>query len=127
MKSDKPIILVTNDYGITSPGIRALIEMMRLIGEVVVVILLCSVPLLSYSQGKTTPDIAYGTKPKFERISLEQGLSQLTVYCIFRDSRGFMWFGTQDGLNRYDGYEFTHFKNDPNNPHSISHNRIWSI
>lgn len=48
----------------------------------------------------------------FERITSEnvkimKGLSQNSVYCILQDSRGFMWFGTWDGLNKYDGYEFT--------------------
>jgi ligand-binding sensor domain-containing protein len=38
---------------------------------------------------------------KFERISIGQGLSQSTVYCILQDSRGFMWFGTHDGLNKF--------------------------
>jgi len=42
----------------------------------------------------------------FEEISIEQGLSQSAVFCIFQDSRGFMWFGTEDGLNRYNGYGF---------------------
>jgi hypothetical protein len=57
---------------------------------------------------------AAGTGPdqhiRFERISLEQGLSQGTVYSILQDSKGFMWFATQDGLNKYDGYEFTVYK-----------------
>lgn len=43
---------------------------------------------------------------RFDRISIEQGLSQSSVHVIFQDSRGFLWFGTQDGLNRYDGYSF---------------------
>lgn len=46
----------------------------------------------------------------FQRVSVEQGLSQSSVFCILQDSSGFMWFGTQDGLNRYDGYEFTVFR-----------------
>lgn len=50
---------------------------------------------------------------RFERISLEQGLSQSTVFCILQDSQGFMWFGTEDGLNKYDGYNFTIYKNNP--------------
>ncbi|MGE5497015.1 MAG: two-component regulator propeller domain-containing protein [Syntrophothermus sp.] len=47
---------------------------------------------------------------KFERISIEKGLSQSVVYSIYQDSRGFLWIGTQDGLNRYDGYSFRVYK-----------------
>jgi signal transduction histidine kinase/ligand-binding sensor domain-containing protein len=64
---------------------------------------------------------------KFERISSEQGLSQNTINCIFQDSRGFLWFGTQDGLNKFDGYSFEVFKHHPLDPNSISHNWIWDI
>ncbi len=63
----------------------------------------------------------------FERISLEQGLSQGTVNCILQDSKGFMWFGTEDGLNRYDGYEFKIFRPDPGNPSAISHSTVWTL
>ena len=49
----------------------------------------------------------------FASISVEQGLSQSTIYSILKDSRGFMWFGTRTGgLNKYKGYEFIVFKND---------------
>ncbi|MCK5646543.1 MAG: response regulator [Anaerolineales bacterium] len=64
---------------------------------------------------------------QFERISLEQGLSQSVVNTILQDSMGFMWFGTQDGLNRYDGYDFKVYKNDPDNPGSISNNYVTAI
>ena len=64
---------------------------------------------------------------RFGRVSLEQGLSQSAVNCIFQDGRGFMWFGTEDGLNRYDGHTFTVFKNDPEDPTSLAHNFVWSI
>lgn len=46
----------------------------------------------------------------FERITTKDGLSQNNVNCIFQDNRGFMWFGTNDGLNRYDGYDFKTFR-----------------
>jgi signal transduction histidine kinase/ligand-binding sensor domain-containing protein len=49
------------------------------------------------------------------------------VNCILHDSKGLMWFGTNDGLNRYDGYAFTVYKHDPDDPHSLSHNRVWSL
>ncbi len=61
---------------------------------------------------------------KFENISIEDGLSQTSVYCILQDKKGFMWFGTQDGLNRYDGYGFTVFKHDSEDPYSISDSNI---
>ncbi len=64
---------------------------------------------------------------RFEHISVEQGLSQSGVHCIFQDSKGFLWFGTWDGLNRYDGYSFTVFKNDPDDPGSLRHNVINTI
>jgi len=63
----------------------------------------------------------------FERISLEEGLSQGTVNCILQDGKGFMWFGTEDGLNRYDGYEFKLFKPDPDDPSAISHFTVWTL
>jgi PAS domain S-box-containing protein len=61
---------------------------------------------------------------QFEAISIESGLSQSTVVCICQDSKDFLWFGTYNGLNRYDGYGFKVFKNDPDNPHSLSNNNI---
>ncbi|MGH7451859.1 MAG: ligand-binding sensor domain-containing protein, partial [bacterium] len=64
---------------------------------------------------------------RFERISLEHGLSQSIVHVIFQDSKGFLWFGAQDGLNKYDGYEFTVYKFDPFDSTSLSENYISSI
>jgi signal transduction histidine kinase/ligand-binding sensor domain-containing protein len=64
---------------------------------------------------------------KFDHIGNKQGLSQSNVLCILQDSRGFMWFGTRDGLNRYDGYKFTVFKNEPANKNSISNNFITDM
>jgi signal transduction histidine kinase/ligand-binding sensor domain-containing protein len=64
---------------------------------------------------------------KFKHLSVEAGLSHSTVNCILQDSKGFMWFGTDDGLNKYDGYSFTVYKHNPDDPFSISHNRIWSL
>ena len=63
----------------------------------------------------------------FEHLSIEDGLSQITVHTILQDSTGFLWFGTKDGLNRYDGYSLTVFRHDPTDSNSISDNFIWSI
>jgi len=68
-----------------------------------------------------------GSNIKFNHLSVEKGLSQSAVTCILQDSKGFMWFGTKDGLNKYDGYNFTVYKYDPQDPHTISNNRILSI
>lgn len=66
----------------------------------------------------------FGQDLKFTRIGSDQGLSQASVICILQDSRGFMWFGTQDGLNRYNGYEMAVYKHDASDSTSISHNYI---
>ncbi len=65
---------------------------------------------------------------KFKHLTHEDGLSQNWVGAILRDSYGYMWFGTtNNGLNRYDGTNFTVYKNDPSEPASISHNTINTI
>jgi ligand-binding sensor domain-containing protein/signal transduction histidine kinase len=64
---------------------------------------------------------------RFDHISIEQGLSQSSVQVIFQDSRGFLWFGTEDGLNRYDGYSFKIYKPDPDVSNSLSDRWITSI
>ena len=63
----------------------------------------------------------------FEHISLAQGLSQSSVYAITQDKYGFLWFATQDGLDRYDGYVFRVFRNDPADSTSISGNYILRL
>jgi len=63
----------------------------------------------------------------FERISVEQGLSQNTVYAILQDHKGFYWFGTEDGLNRYDGINFKVFTHRANDSLSLSNSRVIAI
>jgi signal transduction histidine kinase/ligand-binding sensor domain-containing protein len=65
--------------------------------------------------------------PKFSHLTTIDGLSQSTVFFILRDYKGFMWFGTNEGLNKYDGYKFIVYKHDPENPGSIINNSIYSI
>ncbi len=64
---------------------------------------------------------------RFDRISIEQGLSQVTVNCILQDRVGFLWLGTQDGLNRYDGYGFYVYRNDPDDPTTLPDNWIVAL
>ncbi len=63
----------------------------------------------------------------FNHLTIEDGLSQSSVTCILQDKSGFMWFGTQDGLNRYDGYNFKMFKIIPDDSSSLTSNFIFSI
>jgi ligand-binding sensor domain-containing protein/signal transduction histidine kinase len=56
---------------------------------------------------------------RFEQVSIEHGLSQESVLNILQDRQGFMWFGTQAGLNRYDGYRMTVYRTDPQDPASL--------
>ncbi len=60
----------------------------------------------------------------FQHYSVENGLSQNTVTSIIQDSKGFIWFGTWDGLNKFDGYEFTIYKSQPGDYSNIATNRI---
>ena len=63
----------------------------------------------------------------FKRLSTNEGLSQSAVNAIAQDQDGFLWFGTQDGLNCYDGYEFRVFRHDIGDPSSISDGYVWCI
>lgn len=63
----------------------------------------------------------------FKQLSTADGLSQNSIHAILQDHQGFLWFGSEDGLNRYDGYEFTIYKNNPEDPQSLSNNYILGI
>lgn len=63
----------------------------------------------------------------FRHLTNEQGLSNSTVETIFQDSKGFMWFGTRDGLNKYDGYQIVVYRYNPGDSNSISDNYIKCI
>ena len=71
--------------------------------------------------------VSYSQELKFSRITNEDGLSQSTVHAIIEDEEGFMWFGTQDGLNRYNGYEIKVFRNNPLDSTTLSENNIQSL
>ncbi len=67
--------------------------------------------------------------PEFHvrHIDSSGGLSHNSVYSILQDQDGFLWIGTMDGLNRYDGYEFVTYRHDPDDPQSLSHNFIGTL
>lgn len=60
-------------------------------------------------------------------FTIKQGLTQNTVTAIFRSANGMLWIGTQDGLNRFDGYSFSHFRHDPDDEHSLSDQYVTTI
>lgn len=64
---------------------------------------------------------------RFEHLTVDDGLSQNLVYTILQDHRGFLWFGTKDGLNRYDGYRFTIFRHDPFASTSVSGHEVKAL
>src|SRR5512135_2930158 len=84
-------------------------------------------PALATPPGPPQAQHAPGSLVRFTHLSLDDGLSQNAGLAFFQDRRGYMWIGTQDGLNRYDGHTFTVYKNDPDNPDSLSHNSIIAI
>ncbi len=65
--------------------------------------------------------------PTFYQLTVDEGLSQNSINSITQDSKGFIWICTQDGLNRYDGYEFKIFRHEPGNDNSLSNNYVWSL
>ncbi len=64
---------------------------------------------------------------RFKHLTIVEGLSQNSINAVIKDDRGFIWLGTQDGFNRYDGYSFSVFKQVPGNRNSLSHSYILCL
>lgn len=73
----------------------------------------------------TTPILA--KQFYFKKYQVEKGLSHNTVWCILQDSYGFMWFGTTDGLNRFDGQKFVVYRNEIQDAHSLGNNYVQTL
>jgi signal transduction histidine kinase/ligand-binding sensor domain-containing protein len=73
------------------------------------------------------PVFAQDNPLRFENISTDQGLTQSTVNAILQDRQGFLWFATEGGVNYYDGYQFSYYQHDPDNPNSLSDNLVFTI
>jgi ligand-binding sensor domain-containing protein len=74
-----------------------------------------------------SPSFAQSAGITFKHINYEQGLSNSTIEAITQDSRGFIWMGTRDGLNLYDGYRMTVFRNEKGKPGTLSDNYITCL
>lgn len=64
---------------------------------------------------------------KFSHLSVEQGLSHKDAYCILQDSKGFIWLGTKNGLDLYDGYKIQGFKHNPQDKNTLPSNDIRAL
>ena len=64
---------------------------------------------------------------RFDHLTLDDGLSQSNVLAVLQDSDGMMWFGTENGLNRYDGYEFNYFRRERGNTNALGNDFIFDI
>jgi ligand-binding sensor domain-containing protein/signal transduction histidine kinase len=84
-------------------------------------------PLRQFENFDTQAGHARVIDPKFAHLTTNDGLSQSNVTEILQDRRGFMWFATRDGLNRYDGNAFIVYKHNPNDPGSLSSNFVLDL
>ena len=71
--------------------------------------------------------IIFSSQIEFERYTIDDGLSQNTVQKVMQDSRGYIWLGTQGGLDRFNGYEFVHYESESSDSTTIPFGYIWSI
>jgi len=90
--------------------------MQRLV-MIVIFFLLTGVPRVLFSRGKIC----------FEHITATDGLSQNTIFSLFQDRNGFLWIGTEDGLNRYDGYDIKVYKKEVDSKNGLSSGKILGL
>jgi ligand-binding sensor domain-containing protein/signal transduction histidine kinase len=64
---------------------------------------------------------------QFRHLTIENGLSQSSIHAVLQDSRGFLWLGAQEGLNRYDGYSFTVYRSKLGDSLSLSHSWVMCM
>ncbi|HZF65004.1 MAG TPA: two-component regulator propeller domain-containing protein, partial [Chitinophagaceae bacterium] len=95
----------------------------RLFNNNILISPLCFFQLLFFTL-LSLSSLAQKTNLKFTHISTKEGLSHANVISILQDKRGFMWFGTRDGLNRYDGYKIKIYKSNPHDSTSLSNNLV---
>jgi ligand-binding sensor domain-containing protein len=86
-----------------------------------------AVPQAHVDPHTITVPVVDGNGMRFTRLSTEDGLSQTRVTQIVQDDQGFIWFASEYGLNRYDGYKFKVFKHEPGRPNSLGGVYIYSL
>ena len=89
--------------------------------------LILSLTLLAAMVTNLAPNLAWSQDIRFDHITVSDGLSQSTVNAILQDQYGLMWFGTSDGLNRYDGYNFQIFKSDKSDPTTLTDSWVTEV
>ncbi len=82
---------------------------------------------LGLTLGVVSPAQAVAEVVRFERLTVDQGLSQSWVRTIVQDEQGYLWLGTEDGLNRYDGYEFDIYRHDLEDPDSLADSNVITL
>ena len=88
----------------------------------------CTIILLAMSMSPVALAETDTSHPmRFGHLTLDDGLSQSNVLSVLQDSDGWMWFGTENGLNSYDGYEFRHFKRERGNSSALSNDFIFDV
>ena len=90
-------------------------------------ILLSAQPGYAQSMDAMAAPLSSLEEVAFEHITVVEGLPENSVWAVLQDHLGFLWFGTQNGLVKYDGYTYTLFKPDPEDPHSLSDARIYAL
>ena len=87
----------------------------------------CIVVAVESEQGIHVGSALLPRNIQFSTLTVSDGLSQATVHSIVQDQQGYLWFGTQEGLNRYDGYDFVVYQHDASEPRSLSHDWVWTV
>ncbi len=111
-----------------APGFRLLALAPRLCAVLIglVAVLLASGPCAAHDSDTSLLAVA-PRNIQFTHLSQADGLSQNAVTAIAQDRTGYIWIGTQEGLNRYNGYEFSVYENVSGAPNSLSNNWVWDI
>ncbi|MDL2407766.1 two-component regulator propeller domain-containing protein [Rhizobium calliandrae] len=86
-----------------------------------------SIPVATTLPEVVSIPISVANDIRFRRLNVAQGLSQTRVSLIIQDDDGYIWFGTQYGVNRFDGHSYRVFKNEPNEPNSLSGSYIFAL